>query len=83
MIAGELAALVERLLDGLLPEQDFRVFIDRAPSYEVTFRELRSQDIYSYVIAQGRYAFGISLGVYSPESTALEAQQSIQAKDIR
>jgi len=66
VVAGEPSALVERLLDDLLQGHDFRVFIDLAPSFEAAFRKLRelqSQNIYSYVIAQGRYAFGISLGV--------------------
>ena len=97
VVARELAALAERLvaldlsaeiqpLDELLPGQDFRGLVDPAPSFEDAFRKLRElqiQDIYSYMITQGRYAFGISLGVYSPESTAFEAQQSMKAKDIR
>ena len=70
-------------LDELLPEEDFRVLIDPAPSLETAFRKLRelqSQDIDSYVIAQGSYALGISLGVYSTEEAAQEAQSAIQAR---
>lgn len=87
-------ALVERLaslefsaevqpLDELLPERDFRVLIDPAPSLETAFRKLRelqSQDIDSYVIAKGSYALGISLGVYSTEAAAEDARKLIEAR---
>lgn len=87
-------ALVERLagleitgivqpLDELLEAQDYRVLIEPAPSLEAAFRKLRelqSQDIDSYVIAQGKYALAISLGVYSTEAAAREAQAGIEDK---
>ncbi len=82
-LAGRNIAGIVQPLDELLEAQDYRVLIDPAPSLEAAFRKLRelqSQDIDSYVIAQGEYALAISLGVYSTEAAAEEAQADIQDK---
>lgn len=54
-------------------EKDFRVLIPPATSPEEAFRKLRelqASNVDSYVITQGEYALGISLGVFSSASGA-------------
>jgi hypothetical protein len=62
-----------KAVDVLTGEKDYRVLISPASSPEEAFRKLRelqASDVDSYVITQGEYALGISLGVFSSESGA-------------
>ena len=54
-------------------KNDYRVLIPPADSLQDAFRklrELKSRNIDSHVITQGKYALGISLGVFADESEA-------------
>jgi hypothetical protein len=60
-------------VDVVTGEKDFRVLIPPATSPEEAFRKLRelqASNVDSYVITQGEYALGISLGVFSSASGA-------------
>lgn len=63
--------------------RDYRVLLPPAASLEAAFRKLRElqgQNIDSYVIARGRHALGISLGVFSTLKAAEGAQRNITGK---
>jgi len=71
-----------KAVDRPTGENDYRVMIPPANSLQAAFRklrELKSQQIDSYVITQGSDALGISLGVFSTDVAALSLQQSLQA----
>lgn len=58
-------------------KNDYRVLIPPADSLQDAFRklrELKSRNIDSYVITQGKYALGISLGVFADASAAQTMQ---------
>jgi len=68
-----------RAIDQATGENDFRVLIPPAASLQEAFRklrELKSRNIDSYVITQGDYALGISLGVFGNEQAADKMQQA-------
>lgn len=67
-IAAEL-----RAIDHATGQSDYRVLIPPAASLQDAFRklrELKSRKIDSYVITQGEYALGISLGVFASQDAA-------------
>lgn len=69
-----------RAVDEETGEYDYRVVIPPVASLQEAFRrlrELKSQDIDSYVISQGEDAQGISLGVFSSQSAASDHQQTL------
>ncbi len=66
-----------RAIDQPVGESDYRVMIPPSPSLQDAFRklrELKSREIESYVITQGADSLGISLGVFSTEGAARNAQ---------
>ncbi|MDG1442321.1 MAG: hypothetical protein P8R02_06505 [Pseudomonadales bacterium] len=71
-----------KAIDRAMAESDYRVMIPPAASLQAAFRklrELKSQEIDSYVITQGSDSLGISLGVFSTKSAAVSLQQTLQA----
>lgn len=67
-----------RAVDQSTGENDYRVMIPPMPSLQDAFRklrELKSRDVDSYVITQGKDALGISLGVFSTLEAAQAARQ--------
>lgn len=66
-----------RAFDQPTGKNDYRVLIPPAPSLQAAFRklrELKSRNINSYVITQGKHALGISLGVFSDAGMAKKLQ---------
>lgn len=71
-----------RAVDRETGDSDYRVMIPPSPSLQDAFRklrELKSQDIDSYVITQGKDSLGISLGVFSTQ----QAAQTVQTRRSR
>ena len=71
-----------RAVDERSDTFDYRLLIPPVPSLQDAFRklrELKSRDIYSYVISQGEDALGISLGVFSSRTTAIAHRETIAA----
>ena len=71
-----------KAVDRATAESDYRVMIPPATSLQAAFRklrELKSQEIDSYVITQGSDSLGISLGVFSTEAAAVSLQKTLQA----
>ncbi|MBV1878706.1 MAG: SPOR domain-containing protein [Pseudomonadales bacterium] len=69
-----------RAVDNMGGTNDYRVMIPPARSLQDAFRkltELKQQGVDSYVITKGDAALGISLGVFSSESGAKKALQSM------
>lgn len=61
-------------------DSDYRVVLPAFPSLQEAFRrlrELKSRDIDSYVITEGPDAQGISLGVFSTQTAALNQQVNL------
>ena len=72
-----------RAIDDPTGDYDYRVVLPPAASLQEAFRrlrELKSRNIDSYVITQGKNSLGISLGVFSSNSAAINHQQAL-AKD--
>jgi hypothetical protein len=72
-----------RAIDDPTGDYDYRVVLPPATSLQEAFRrlrELKSRNIDSYVITQGKNSLGISLGVFSSNSAAINHQQAL-AKD--
>lgn len=70
-----------KAIDRQLDQADYRVVLPPYRSLQEAFRrlrELKAQDIDSYVITQGSDAQGISLGLFSSEAGALVHQQSLK-----
>lgn len=70
-----------KAIDQLVGQSDYRIMIPPAPTLQDAFRklrELKSQDIDSYVITQGKDALGISLGVFSSEGAAVSAKEKLE-----
>ncbi len=71
-----------RAWDAPTDDQDFRVVLPPSASLQEAFRklrELKSQDIDSYVITQGEDALGISLGVFSSLEGAMNHQVELES----
>jgi|TARA_B110000908_G_scaffold114817_1_gene134609 hypothetical protein len=71
-----------KAVDRPTAERDYRVMIPPATSLQAAFRklrELKSQEIDSYVITQGDDALGISLGVFSTNAAAVSLQNTLQS----
>ena len=69
-----------RAVDEATGEHDYRVLIPPLNSLQESFRklrELKARNIDSYVITAGDNALGISLGVYSTESLALQTRDRL------
>lgn len=80
-VSERLAALGQNVelqaIDRQLSDSDFRVVLPPLKSVQEAFRrlrELKSQNIDSYVITQGPDAQGISLGVFSSRAAAKKYQ---------
>jgi len=70
-----------KAVDRPTAERDYRLIIPPALSLQSAFRklrELKSQEIDSYVIIQGDDALGISLGVFSTKAAAVSLQNTLQ-----
>ncbi len=70
-----------KAIDKATGENDYRVMIPPVSSLQEAFRKLRElkfQDIDSYVITQGKDALGISLGVYSSVDAASRMQTELK-----
>jgi len=71
-----------KAVDQLVGQSDYRIMIPPAPTLQDAFRklrELKSQNIDSYVITQGKDALGISLGVFSSETAATAAKDQLES----
>ena len=71
-----------KAVDHLVGESDYRIMIPPTPTLQDAFRklrELKSQNIDSYVITQGKDALGISLGVFSSRAAATAAKDSLES----
>ena len=71
-----------RAWDAPTDDEDFRVVLPPSASLQEAFRklrELKSQDIDSYVITQGEDALGISLGVFSSLEGAMNHQVELES----
>ncbi|MFT4713291.1 MAG: hypothetical protein ACJAVI_004356 [Candidatus Azotimanducaceae bacterium] len=89
-VAEQLKALdlnVElKAIDQLVGQSDYRIMIPPASTLQDAFRklrELKSQNIDSYVITQGKDSLGISLGVYSRELAAINAKEKLEAEGYK
>jgi hypothetical protein len=70
-----------KAIDELVGQSDYRIMIPPAPTLQDAFRklrELKSQNIDSYVITQGKDSLGISLGVYSSQAAAIEGKEKLE-----
>lgn len=70
-----------KAIDELMGQSDYRIMIPPASTLQDAFRklrELKSQNIDSYVITQGKDSLGISLGVYSSQAAAIEAKEKLE-----
>jgi hypothetical protein len=83
-VTSQLTALDQqvslRAIDELTATTDFRVLLAPAKSLQDAYRrlrELQSQQIDSYVITQGKYSLGISLGVFSRRDAADRTQSDL------
>jgi len=71
-----------KAIDQSVGQNDYRIMIPPASTLQDAFRklrELKSQNIDSYVITQGKDALGISLGVFSSEKSAQLAKEKLAA----
>ena len=68
-------------VDQMVGRSDYRLMIPPARTLQDAFRklrELKSQNIDSYVMTQGKDALGISLGVFSSDALATIAQEKLE-----
>ncbi len=68
-------------VDQLVGRSDYRLMIPPARTLQDAFRklrELKSQNINSYVMTRGRDALGISLGVFSNDALATIAKEKLE-----
>ena len=75
-----------KAIDQLVGQSDYRIMIPPASTLQDAFRklrELKSQNIDSYVITQGKDSLGISLGVYSRELAAMKAKEKLEAEGYK
>lgn len=71
-----------KAVDQLVGRSDYRIMIPPAPTLQDAFRklrELKSQNIDSYVMTQGKDALGISIGVFSSEAVAIAAKEQLES----
>lgn len=67
-------------IDSTLEESDYRLMIQPAPSLQAAYsrhQQLKSGGIDSFVMTQGRYKYAVSLGVFSAEEAAEDAQDDL------
>lgn len=70
-----------RAIDKEIGAYDYRVLIPPLNSLQESFRklrELKARNIDSYVLTSGEYALGISLGVFSSKSLALQTRENME-----
>ena len=68
-------------VDQMVGRSDYRLMIPPARTLQDAFRklrELKSQNIDSYVMTQGKDALGISLGVFSSQALATIAKEKLE-----
>ena len=68
-------------VDQMVGRSDYRLMIPPARTLQDAFRklrELKSQNIDSYVMTQGKDALGISLGVFSSDALATIAKEKLE-----